>query len=432
MLEMFQLRKQLEEAQQELSHALYQHDAACRVIARLIKERDQARSALAQLQATAVPAAAPAAPAAAEAPEVAGGMEVEKEKGISQEIIQKMQATQKQLSTARKVRTVSPTLAAPEAFAAYTCTSTHPLHKTTQPGIACLALGPDQHTAATGGMDGQVVLFNTEQRQVTATLAGHAKRVTDVLFHPTQPQLYSSSADRTVRVWGQKDGQWSQQGQMAPAHQGEVTGLGLHPSGEFLVSGATDDTWAFYDLASAQCLAQVQNPNPEPKRGIQCVQFHPDGLILGTAGDAAVVKLWDVKTQANVAKCEGFAAPVKTLSFSENGFYLASASNDNSVRLWDLRKLSKARANFRTITLPDEYVVQHVAFDYSGNYLLVTGTDVRLFNTKTWAELAVLPGHEGPVSSGAFGPDAASLVTASMDRTLRLWGPAPAPSAQKD
>lgn len=48
-LETYQIRQQLYQTRQELSTALYQNDAACRVIARITKERDEPRDALSKV-----------------------------------------------------------------------------------------------------------------------------------------------------------------------------------------------------------------------------------------------------------------------------------------------------------------------------------------------------------------------------------------------
>jgi len=100
--ETYELKTHLDTTRKQLSHALYQHDAACRVIARLIRERDGAKAQVQQLQ-DQLANSRPAAPGEAGAVE-------QGETGLTPEILQRMQDMAKSLSRTRKKREF-PTLA---------------------------------------------------------------------------------------------------------------------------------------------------------------------------------------------------------------------------------------------------------------------------------------------------------------------------------
>jgi pre-mRNA-processing factor 19 len=99
-----------------------------------------------------------------------------------------------------------------------------------------------------------------------------------------------------------------------------------------------------------------------------CAALHPDGLILCTGTDAAAVRIWETRTQKNVAKFDGHEGRINGISFSENGYYMATCASDG-VKLWDLRKLK----NFKSLAPYEGTPTSAVAFDHSGLYLGVGG-----------------------------------------------------------
>ena len=63
------------------------------------------------------------------------------------------------------------------------------------------------------------------------------------------------------------------------------------------------------------------------------------------------------------------------------------------------------------------------AFSLDGKRVVTASADktARLWNAETGTEIAVLKAHEGTVWSVAFSPDGKRVVTASADETARLW-----------
>ncbi|XP_031483715.1 pre-mRNA-processing factor 19-like [Nymphaea colorata] len=434
MLSNFALEQQLHTARQELSHALYQHDAACRVIARVKKERDEARALLAQAERQ-IPLNAPAG-VPVNASVISNGKRAAEEEdlgpggkrirpGISAAIIEELTECNAVLSGQRKKRQIPPTLASKESLMSYTQISSHPLHKTNKPGILSVDIHPTKDVIATGGVDTNSIIFDRSSGQILSTLSGHTKKVTCVKFVPRDELFITGSGDKTVRVWrGSENDDYSCL-HVLKDHTAEVQAVSVHATHNYFVTASMDATWCFYDITSGMCLSQVQKADDSAgEDGYTSAAFHPDGLILGTGTSGAAVRIWDVKTQTNVATFDGHVGPVTAISFSENGYFLATAARDG-VKLWDLRKLK----NFRSFSPYEPNTpTNSVEFDHSGAYLAIAGSDIRIYNVgsvkQEWDCINTLPDLSGTdrITSVKFGVDAKYLAVGTMDRNLRFFG----------
>jgi pre-mRNA-processing factor 19 len=411
MLETFSLKQQLDNVRQDLAHALYQHDAACRVIARLIKERDEARTNLANFQVN-PPVVAPGESSSS----TSDAMQVDSaSKGttesISDTIKEKITSKAQELSKERKKRTVSPDVASAEAIASYQVLSSHNYHKSTEPGVLSVDIcARNQDLIVTGGVDKAVSLFNRGTKQIVHTYREHRKKVTQVMFHPTEAMFFSTSADSSAKIWKESE---EESQSTVKIHENEVVGCSIHPTGDYWCTASSDQSWAFLDVRQGECISKIKTDT-----ALECISFHPDGLILGTGGVDSTVKIWDLKAMKNVASFEGHKGKIVDLSFSENGYFLSTVAEDDIVKLWDLRKLK----NIYSFNLPEDFSVTTAVWDYSGTYLAVAGRDIRVLYGKTLTETAVLKKHTATVCDVKWGNDAKFLVSVSMDRSTKFWG----------
>lgn len=207
MLESFNLRQQLDLTRKELATALYQHDAACRVIARLIRERDEAYQMLNSYKAGSTPSQ-PSAPASSEGPvsaptasTAASAMDVDDQdreaRGVSSEVVAEFNAVCKSLSSGRKQRKPSEHLQSKEDMMLLEESSSYTPHKNS--GILSVAVR--DNTVVSGGDDRAIVITDITTGQTQCKISGHTGAVSALATAAGASGLiFSGSQDKTVRV----------------------------------------------------------------------------------------------------------------------------------------------------------------------------------------------------------------------------------------
>ncbi|KAJ5690074.1 hypothetical protein N7462_004466 [Penicillium macrosclerotiorum] len=398
-LETYTLQQNLAQTRRELSAALYQHDAAVRVIARLTKERDEARDALSKVTVGATRSSGEA-------------MQVDSA-GLPQAVLERVENTQAALSKTRRKRPVPEGWANTEAISALKPIETsEPLY----PGGRALSINASGDLALVGGVDGVVGVYSISKNVVVQTLKVDGP-VTDAAWAGDKAVVGSATGSVKVFENGGAVASFS-------SHAGEVTALAIHATGDIVASVGVDKSYVLYDLVTGTVINQIftdagknysldlgdscQNTDPF-SQALLSVHFHPDGHLLAAGSANGQVKIFDVKTGAAAAEY-AMTGSVKGLFFSENGTFLAAvAAESTTVSIWDLRSSKETKV------LDTGNQIYSLSWDYTGQFLLTggpSGVTVQQFNkaSKEWSE----PLRSAvPAVAVAWGSAAQSIVALS-------------------
>eukprot|EP00747_Dinoflagellata_sp_TGD_P154170 gnl/TRDRNA2_/TRDRNA2_177475_c0_seq2.p1 gnl/TRDRNA2_/TRDRNA2_177475_c0~~gnl/TRDRNA2_/TRDRNA2_177475_c0_seq2.p1 ORF type:complete len:513 (-),score=-34.22 gnl/TRDRNA2_/TRDRNA2_177475_c0_seq2:248-1786(-) len=426
-IEMKQLRLQLNLNRQELAHALNQHDAACRVIARLLRERDEAITSLSYRETSSC------TPRNTSITTNVLGSNIKLSNKtkflISPNIINYLIKKSTELSSLRKKTILPQTLSTPEAIQNY---SLKPfLSQTVNTNITSMHVAPCGDTLlALGGHDGHVLVFDFSRSTFVSSGIHGKNRVISVYFFNDSTTLMSASVDGTVKLWKNiGDCNYDPFSSFSTHnHASEVVSALLHPSFNYIITVTVNMELQIWDINKAGIIADIKGERSQCLSSATCeslrcsaADVHPDGLITAIGTYESTIKLYDFKNESKEIASFSQSRPsqhtnrITDLTFSENG-YLMSSSTLDGVGIWDLRKLQLLKY------IKTDSPVHTVSYDKTGSYLALGSSGLSVLRTKGEYPLIADYGtlFHDPVKTICFGHDASFIAFGAEDNYLRI------------
>jgi WD40 repeat protein len=274
--------------------------------------------------------------------------------------------------------------------------------------VNALAINPDGTILASGGDDHNVNLWNSETGQLIQTFAGHTREISGLAFNSSGEWVASASYDGTVRLWDVKSGQALH---VLEGHTDKVQALTFSPNGKLLATGGNDKTVRLWDTDSAKTVRIFTGH----KSKVFGLRFGAEGHYLTSSSADRTLRVWDIDSGVTLRVLQGHKGRVIGITI-HNG-QLFSASTDGTVNRWDIALPSQY-----VVDLPTEPASSAIAPDSDSVAVGFADGTLRLYSIPNgqilWQQDKV---HKRDVQRLAFNNNGSLLVSASLDKTAKLW-----------
>jgi WD40 repeat protein len=233
------------------------------------------------------------------------------------------------------------------------------------------------------------------------TLGSHRNNIIEVSFSPDSQTLASASEDATVKLWGIRRLEYSDEFDSSlerrttkfKGHNDFNSSVSFNLDSKTLVSdGSSVNLWD----SDGKLLKTLEGSNGS---------FSPDGKFILTIADNTI-KIWSDEGKM-LDMLTGHSDYVQSVSFSPNSTTIASSSRDKTVKVWNIDG---------TLQKTFDWDVHSVSFSPDGKLLTVSDTHKTI---KRWDGDGQLI-ETFSAASKSFSPDIETILKADDD-TLKLW-----------
>jgi WD40 repeat protein/energy-coupling factor transporter ATP-binding protein EcfA2 len=196
-------------------------------------------------------------------------------------------------------------------------------------------------------------------------------------------------------------------------HRDAIDRAAFGPDGIHVVTASRDHSALVWNAATGALLVRLDHA-----AAVLDAAWSPDGQRVVTAGADHLARVWRVDSGAPCLAPLAHGDRVHLATFSPDGARILTASWDRTTRIWDA-------ASGYPIGPPIEHpaIITGVQFHPAGHRIVVCGKHREVRVIEVGGAVICALGHDNVVRSAAFSRDGTRIVTASSDRTARVWDP---------
>eukprot|EP01012_Entosiphon_sulcatum_P003106 TRINITY_DN10874_c0_g1_i2.p1 TRINITY_DN10874_c0_g1~~TRINITY_DN10874_c0_g1_i2.p1 ORF type:complete len:1573 (-),score=173.08 TRINITY_DN10874_c0_g1_i2:7-4725(-) len=242
------------------------------------------------------------------------------------------------------------------------------------------------------------------------SVIGHTERVGSAVFSPDGTKIATASFDGTAKIFDVRSATCLQ---TLTGHTQPVAYAEFSHDGTRVVTAGHDNVAKLFDVATGGCLLTLTGHTSE----VLSARFNFDSSRVVTASADATARIFNSQTGSCEHVLLGHTDGVAAAEFSSDGARVVTASSDKTARVFD------AGNGLGLHILRHLGIVSSACFDRNGSRILTAGADfvAKLWDAVTGANLMAYVGHTLAVTSAKFSPDGGYVVTASEDKTSKLF-----------